>query len=71
VHERAPASEPTLDEVKELLRPRLARERREKAYEAFVATLEQQARIQVDEQALTSVSVASASPTETSAESHR
>ncbi|MBF5041329.1 hypothetical protein FGE12_02950 [Aggregicoccus sp. 17bor-14] len=56
VLERRAASETSLDEARELLEPRVRRERRKQAYDAFVAGLEQRAQVRIDDAALSQLS---------------
>lgn len=52
VREREPAVEPRFEDLRELLRPRVTRERREQRLEAFADRLVQQARVELHPEAL-------------------
>lgn len=58
VLERAEAASPSFEQVREVLKPRLARERRNTHHTAFVEGLERQAQVHIDEAALESLLVA-------------
>ncbi|HEX8821041.1 MAG TPA: peptidylprolyl isomerase [Archangium sp.] len=55
VLERAEATNPSFEQVRELLQPRLARERRDTNHAAFLSALERQAQVRIDEASLDSL----------------